>query len=127
MMALDGIAIVTRHDGGSAQNVGQLTHVSRPTILPEQAQYLVRHRQWRRYRAFCAENPLHQARDVAAVAQRRQTHDESVETVVEVLAEFTALDHFPHVAMSGADYSDVDRHRFIAAQRRHGALLQDAQ
>ena len=64
---------------------------------------------------------------LAALAQRRHTNREGTEAVVEVVPEGAAGDLGGQVTVRGGDHAHVDLPRLPVAQRRHLALLEDAQ
>ena len=113
-----------------AQHVGQLAQVARPGVGGEQRHHLGRHR----YGAVCggrvmlgAQQPLHDHRQVRALAQRRQSHHQAVQSIVQVVTELAVGHHGAQVAVRGADHVHVHLDLSRAAQRRHAALLQHAQ
>src|SRR5207237_40127 len=64
---------------------------------------------------------------IASLAEWRESDGESAHAVIQILSEAPAGDLRGEVAVRGADHSDVDLARTRAADRRHLALLQDAQ
>ncbi len=60
-------------------------------------------------------------------AQGRNGDLQDIESVEQVLAEGTALDHFLKVAVGGSDHSKIGTHRFDSAYGFKAVLLQYAQ
>ena len=62
-----------------------------------------------------------------SVAQRRHSHREDLQAVIEVTAELLFLHHLPQVTIRRGDHTDIDPHRPGAAQPFEFLFLEHAQ
>ena len=109
------------------QQVGQLAQIPRPTVLQ---QPLARRRgqpHAARLAAQAGQHGVQNPRQVGALAQGRKIEDHVPQAVVEVGPE-AALGHRGlQVVMRGRHQPEVHAHRAPRTERRHLAVLQDAQ
>ncbi len=115
---------------GALDCVFQLADIARPFVIAESVERIfvdAQNAAVRGGRVFL-QKVIGQQRDVfAALAQVRHADGNHVEAVIEIFAEKIFGDGFVEIAIGGGDDAHIDGNFAGAADRAHGALLQDAQ